>query len=120
MIISGWYEFLGKKVIGDDNGIYWRKAHVFWPKRYTLPWQDVQGFFVVRFEGSSKLVKEKAFLTYIINSDHATLVWTINATSHGTTRAATDMLSRLVVTYTRQPLRDLTEAATDILLASNT
>ncbi len=114
VIPSGWGALLPaprpKLLAVDDWGIRWRPRG--WRRREaTLPWHDVRVFCVMRVKPGASA---RDAYTYLLVGDDLSFAWTLAPRAKAPMRDASALLSRLVVTRTRLPLLDTSQAIASI------
>lgn len=109
-LMEGWGALLPARrarLLAVDNwGIRWR-ARGWRTSEKTLAWQDVAAFCVYHNSDttSSKITND----IYVVMSSDLSFAWTLPHRSKSAARAASELLSRLVVTRTHKSLLDITQ-----------
>jgi hypothetical protein len=110
IIANGWWIFLpGRRqrlLAVDGWGIRWRETR--WRTReQTLAWQDIAAFCIQRDFTFTRLSLGYNS-TYLLLGNDVSFSWVVPARANDAQRAASELLARLVVTYTQKPLLDVT------------
>ncbi len=100
----------GARVIVDQWEISWRQTTRNKKHRASIPWHEVQGFYCISYLNQ----KKRKITAYLLDGPDTTLTWKITGRSSQEIVEASELLTRTIVTWTRQPLRDLSTIAMEL------
>jgi hypothetical protein len=110
-LIAAWRAPRGSTVIADDWGLRWRKGGWGHKSHAALAWHDVQGFYFAAYQSK----KAGAYKAYLLDSCDTAFLWRLIPRAAPAELAASEYLSRLIVTRARLPLRDLSSLLTSVV-----
>ena len=113
---SGWATM---SVIADPEGVRWRAGRFGAERR--IAWRDMRSFSRITATLPSGAGVYGAMYAglgaiYLLDGPNASLLWSLAPTANDRMYAASDQLSRLIVSRAGLPLRDLTAVANDLAL----
>lgn len=95
-------------VTADEFGLAWAPAGDN-RRPASTPWMAARAFYTLTYATATSALQQHH--AYILEADDTLLAWTVRHTASEAERRAAERLSRLIVTRTRLPLRDVTSAA---------
>lgn len=93
-------------IIVDEWGLRWKWPNLTKGISIEMAWPEITGFYVVANRGSTSNPTK----TYVLDSANSTFTWFIRDDGTEKEQQASFYLTRLIVTRTGLPLRDLTNA----------
>ncbi len=102
------------KVVVDEWGLRWKWPNLIKGRSVILAWHDITGFYEI----TSRENKSNPVKIYVLDSSTSTFVWPLRESSTQREQRASTYLTRLVVTCTGLPLRDLTNVVEPLLAFS--
>jgi len=112
-LVSAWQTANGARVIVDQWEISWRQNTRNKKHRASIPWHEVQGFYCISYLNQ----KKRGITAYLLDGNNTAFTWKITDHSKREIVEASELLTRYIVTSTRQPLRDLSTIAMEVLYA---
>lgn len=104
----------GTTVIVTADEVSWQTG----TRMQTLPWREVQALAQItsaQMSGTTTTTTNSALMTtYILISTERAFIWRVTGATSAHDFAASEQLLRYVVTYTGQPLRDITTLTNDL------
>lgn len=99
-------------VVVDEWGLRWKWPYLIKGISIEMTWPEITGFYVIT---RRQVNKDGFFKIYMLDSSSNTFFWTLWRSCSQQELQASTYLTRLIVTRTGLPLRDLTSAVEPLL-----
>lgn len=109
-LMSAWQAANGARVIADQWEIRWRQKTLNKRHKASISWHEVQGFYCISYLDQ----KKRKSTVYFLDGPDIALTWKITYRSSQEMLEASELLTRYIITWAHQPLRDLSIVAMEL------